>query len=111
MTKRISKYDWRRLPINEWTVTTFLRWFQYETRNRYGVEYEEPNDYRERRMLKHATTQYGNEAVRDWIAESFESYVSTKKYPFMQFGFIYVYRRDRLKTIAIEKGSNGTSIR
>jgi hypothetical protein len=91
-----SVKDWRNLPIDRWTVTTFRQFLADQHMERYGIGYVARNYAIEARWLKSMIAEHGPEVVRTFIEACFKEYRSTAQYPGLNFGFMYSYQRSRI---------------
>jgi hypothetical protein len=93
---KMSVKDWRNLPIERWTVTTFRQFLADEHQRRYGIAYVARNYAIEARWLKSMIAEHGAEIVRAFIEACFAEYRPTAQYPGLNFGFMYSYQRARV---------------
>jgi hypothetical protein len=90
--------QWRTLPLDKWTVTTFTAMLTELTREKYGCDYAPGGGgsktsrwSREKGMLKNAQGRYGNAVLRKFIELCLEDYAPKADYPFPPFTFMYSY--------------------
>jgi hypothetical protein len=93
---KISVKDWRNLPADKWTITTFRAFLAEEHERRFGIPYTARNYAIEGRWLKAMIAEHGAEVVRKFIEACFAEYKPTRDYPGLNFGFMYSYQRGRI---------------
>jgi hypothetical protein len=98
---KISVKDWRNLPIESWTVTTFRQYLADQHQTKLGIAYITKGYQREGSMLKSTISQFGNEATRLFIDKCLNDYVPKKDYPGISYGFMYAYVRSRIMPIVL----------
>lgn len=101
MTK-ISTKDWANLPIERWNITTFTKYLEHLTEEKFGVTYEPGSGGsktqrwgREKGMMKDAQNAYGNAVLRRFIEICVEQYKPKQVWPYASFTFMYSYMSDR----------------
>jgi hypothetical protein len=95
MTK-ISVKDWRNLPVENWTVTTFRQYLADQHEAKYGIKYTTRNFAIEARWLKAMVAEHGPEIVKAFIEGCFAEYKPTRDYPGLSFSFMFSYQRARI---------------
>ena len=95
MTK-ISVKDWRNLPADKWTVTTFRQFLADQHEAKYGIKYTTRNFAIEARWLKSLVAEHGADVVRSFIEACFAEYKPTRDYPGLSFSFMFSYQRGRV---------------
>jgi hypothetical protein len=95
MTK-IPVKDWRNLPIEKWTLTTFRQYLADQHEQRYGIKYVTRSFAIEGRWLKSMIAEHGAEVVRAFIDACFAEYRPTRDYPGLNFSFMFSYQRSRV---------------
>lgn len=95
---KITRRDWRNLPLDKWNVSTFHAFIADRNRELYGVETYIPmrNWAFEQGSLKRAITQYGVETVKALFDVAFREYRPTREYPLLTAGFVLCYRAGTL---------------
>jgi hypothetical protein len=88
--------DWRNLPTEQWSVTTFRQFLADQHFERYGIAYTARNYAIEARWLKLMIAEHGPEVVREFIFCCMKEYKPTAQYPGINFGFMYSYMRPRV---------------
>lgn len=96
MSDKITVKDWRNLPADKWTVTTFRQFLADQHEAKYGIPYTARNFAIEGRWLKSMIAEHGSEVVRAFIEGCFAEYKPTRDYPGLNFGFMYSYQRARV---------------
>ena len=95
MTK-ISVKDWRNLPTEKWTVTTFRQFLADQHEAKYGIKYTTRSFAIEGRWLKAMVAEHGPEVVRNFMEACFAEYKPTRDYPGLNFAFMFSYQRARI---------------
>ena len=95
MTK-ISVKDWRNLPTENWTVTTFRQFLADQHEAKYGIKYTTRSFAIEGRWLKAMVAEHGPEVVRNFMEAWFAEYKPTRDYPGLNFAFMFSYQRARI---------------
>lgn len=100
---KISAKDWRKLPLEDWNVSTFHAYLIDMNKEKYGIDYvpfgkgSVGNRWRtEQGQLKNAQKRHGNEVLRRFIDLCFETHKFNPKFPTLSFGFIFSYKRNEL---------------
>lgn len=100
---KTSKKDWRNVPIEEWTVSTFHAYLIEMNKEKYRTEYMpfgkgaiRQRWGTEQGQLKTAQGKYSNELLKRFIDRCFETHRTNPKYPCLPFGFMWAYKRDEL---------------
>ena len=96
MMTKISVKDWRNLPTDKWTVTTFRQFLADQHEAKYGIKYTTRNFAIEARWLKSMVAEHGAEVVRAFIEACFAEYRPTRDYPGLSFSFMFSYQRARV---------------
>jgi hypothetical protein len=92
----VSKKDWRALPVDKWTVTTFRHYLFDRHSELYGIKYITRNHAVEGRMLKNMIAEEGPDVTKHFIDACFAEYKPTTQYPGVSFAFMYSYMRARV---------------
>lgn len=88
--------DWRNLPIDRWTVTTFRQYLVDQHEQHYGIKYTARSFAIEGRWLKSMIAEHGPEVVKAFIDACFKEYRPTRDYPGLNFAFMFSYQRTRI---------------
>jgi hypothetical protein len=96
MTAKISVKDWRNLPVDNWTVTTFRQYLADKHEQHYGIKYTARNYAVEGRWLKSMVAEHGAEVVKAFIDGCLKEYRPTQDYPGINFAFMFSYQRSRI---------------
>lgn len=101
--RKLSTKNWKELPIDKWTVTTFHEYLIYKNKEKYGAIYvpfgQGPISQRwvvEKGQIKQAYEKYGKEVILKYIDKCFETHRYNPKFPVMSFGFCWAYKRNEL---------------
>jgi hypothetical protein len=94
--RQISVKDWRNLPVDNWTVTTFRQYLSDQHEAKYGIKYTTRNFAIEARWLKSMIAEHGPEIVKAFIDGCFAEYKPTRDYPGLNFAFMFSYQRTRI---------------
>lgn len=93
--------NYEKRPLEEWTVRDFHDYLTMRTREKFGTDYvpfgKGPISTRwrtEQGQVKNAQKEWGNAFVKYFIDANVDSYLPNDRYPFINFGFMYAYRRD-----------------
>lgn len=95
MTK-INVKDWRNLPVDSWTVTTFRQYLADQHEAKYGIKYTTRSFAIEGRWLKAMIAEHNAEIVKAFIDGCFAEYKPTRDYPGLSFSFMFSYQRARI---------------
>jgi hypothetical protein len=95
-TLLVSKKDWRALPVDKWTVTTFRHYLFDRHSELYGIKYVTRNHAVEGRMLKNMIAEEGPEVTKRFIDACLAEYKPTPAYPGVSFAFMYSFMRARV---------------
>src|SRR5574342_158195 len=93
---KISIKDWRNLPTESWTVTSFRQFLYEQHEAKYGIKYTTRNFAIEARWIKAMVAEHGPEVVRAFIEGCFAEYKPTRDYPGLSFSFMFSYQRARV---------------
>jgi hypothetical protein len=92
----VSKKDWRSLPVDKWTVTTFRHYLFDRHQELFGIKYVTRNHAVEGRMLKNMIAEEGPDVTKRFIDACLAEYKPTPQYPGVSFTFMYSYMRARV---------------
>jgi hypothetical protein len=93
---KINAKDWRNLPTEQWTVTSFRQFLADQHEAKFGISYTARNYAIEARWLKSMIAEHGAETVRVFIDACFAEYKPTRDYPGLNFAFMWSYQRGRI---------------
>lgn len=99
-----SVKNWRELPTENWTTTTFREYLKDTHAERYGIDYVTRSYAVEGRWLKSMIAEHGAEVVRAFIDECFREYRPTRDYPGLNFAFAFTYMRARVLPRVLARG-------
>lgn len=101
--------NYQKRPLEKWTVRDFHDYMTDRTLEKFGVSYvpfgKGPISARwrlEQSQIKHAQGEWGNDFVKYFIDTNLSTYLPTDRYPFINFGFMYAYRRDDIPRLQRE---------
>lgn len=92
----VNKKDWRALPVDKWTVTTFRHYLFDRHQELFGIKYVTRNHAVEGRMLKNMIAEEGPDVTRRFIDACLAEYKPTPAYPGVSFAFMYSFMRARV---------------
>ncbi|PFP30200.1 hypothetical protein COJ96_05660 [Bacillus sp. AFS073361] len=95
-TKKPNVKDWRNLPKESWTVTTFRQFLYDQHEAKYGIKYTTRSFAIEGRWIKAMVAEHGAEVVKAFIEGCLAEYKPTRDYPGLNFSFMFTYQRARV---------------
>lgn len=109
--------DWRNRPVETWNVVSFTEYLKDRHRESFGIDYvpfgggSMSEKWRREqgqigRLIGTARKEgtHSKEVVKRWIDECFEDRTKWEsKYPGINFGFMYAYRREILQRVEAEE--------
>ncbi len=109
--------DWRNRPVDKWNTTTFTEYLKHKHREMFGIDYVPfgPGNMTEKwrreqgqigRLIGTARKKgtHSKAVIKRWIDDCFEDRTKwTSKYPGINFGYMYTYKREILQRIEAEE--------
>jgi hypothetical protein len=91
---RIKTTDWRQLPIETWTATTFKEYLVEQHQLKFDLPYQVNNWKMHQRMIKNLYEKHGQEVVKEFIDICFSRLRPKAPYYNLNFVYLYSYYRD-----------------
>lgn len=95
-------------PIDKWNVNDFVKYFDDQHREQFGIPYEPMRGWQaERGVIAGAVGTakregaYPKAVVKEFIDECLANYKPTQQYPGTSFMFLYTYRKTELQRILV----------
>jgi hypothetical protein len=92
-------YEWEERDIEDWNAVTYRAYLSDRHEELYGIPYVSYNYAMEGGMIKRTYEKYGKVATKSFIDACFADYKPSKKYPGINFAFMYTYMRRLLPQV------------